>query len=94
MSGQPDDMFRWPSPEYQTVSRVCETGLNVRVFQPQEEWIDDQFLEIGGQELCSLLLVPFGPMRGIECPDLSLRDGKACQTRDDLRYDGITGRSP
>jgi hypothetical protein len=37
---------------------ILEAWFQMRIFKPKQVWIDDQFFEVGIQELLFLLLVP------------------------------------
>ncbi|KAK5628649.1 hypothetical protein RRF57_004363 [Xylaria bambusicola] len=45
------------TPEGHTVPRILEARFYVRIFKPQQIRIDDQFLEVGVQELLFLLRI-------------------------------------
>lgn len=72
MRGQLDDVVRRPGPEHDAVSGIYEAGLELRVLQPEQERVDENFLELRGDELSPLLIVPGLPMSGIEGLYLSL----------------------
>jgi hypothetical protein len=72
VSGELDDVIRRPGPEDEAVPGVLEARLDLGALQPQQEGIDDEFLEVGGEKLFLLLTVSLGPVGGVECLDLGL----------------------
>jgi len=69
---QLDDVVGWSRPEDEAVPLVLEARLEGGVLQPQEVRVDDELLEVGRQELFSLLLVALGAVRRVEGLDLGL----------------------
>jgi hypothetical protein len=72
VSGELDDVVRRPGPEDKAVPGVLEAWLDFGALQPQQEGIDDELFEVGGEELFLLLAVSLGPVGGVECLDLGL----------------------
>lgn len=65
-------MVRWSRPKDKTVARIPETGLQLRVLESQEDGIDIQPRELGGQEFVFLLRISGRTMRRIQRLDLRL----------------------
>ena len=65
-------MVRWSRPKDETVARIPEAGLQLRVLESQEDGIDIQPRELGGQELVFLLRISGRTMRRIQRLDFRL----------------------
>ncbi len=63
--GQLDNVVWRSRPKDETVARIPKTGLHLRVLEPQEDGVDIQPREIGGQELVFLLRISCRTVRRI-----------------------------
>lgn len=63
MRSQLDDVVWRSSPENQTVSRICKTGLQSGCLEPEQEGVNEDLVELGRSEFLPLLSISCHPVR-------------------------------